>query len=44
MTDVAGYTYGLVVFAGGAIGFLKGKKDNNYQTILLYVFVIIYLQ
>lgn len=25
MTDIAGYAYGLTVFAGGLIGYIKGK-------------------
>ena len=25
MTDIAGYAYGLTVFAGGLVGFIKGK-------------------
>lgn len=25
MADIAGYAYGLTVFAGGLIGFIKGK-------------------
>lgn len=25
MADIAGYAYGLTVFAGGLVGFIKGK-------------------
>lgn len=30
MSDIIGYIYGLVVFTGGAIGYLKGKKKYIY--------------
>lgn len=29
MTDVLGYAYGLTVFTGGAIGYMKGKKRKS---------------